>query len=112
MLRDLLDDAASGPIEALRLEALRSQADATTADLARLATTAPDEPARTHATGAAEALRRYFLAIENEQLVRSAATPSPQAIADAEATRRTHARAFDAALAPLDDLVASGTSPG
>ena len=78
--RDLLDAAAAAgtTIDAARLGSLRRQVDATSLNLGELATTAPDEVARSRVGDVAEALRGYVFALEAENLLRSG-TSAPTA---------------------------------
>jgi hypothetical protein len=109
--RDLLEDAATGPIEPSRLESLRHQADAAAAALGHLRETAPDDVARTHTENAEQALRSFIVAVDAEQLLRDSVPPaSEDALADANVTRRSRAAALDDAISKLDELIQPGTT--
>jgi hypothetical protein len=112
--RDLLHDAAGGPIAPDRLESLRHQADTAAAGLARLGATAPDDDARARTGAAEQALRTYVVAIDAEQLLHTQTPPaSDDALADANVTRRTRAAALDEALSGLqtDRSATADTTP-
>jgi hypothetical protein len=113
LTRNLLAEVSAEPLGAARLEALRRQIDERAAALDRLAASAPDGNARSAVNVVQQELRGLMSAVDGEQLLRTGPEPhSNAALADAAATRATHANALDAALARLDALAGPPRATG
>ena len=115
LARELLPASGRDIPDPVRWQVVRDQVEAAAVDLERAAASAPAPDAAGAAGTTADALRNLVFALEADRLLRDGTRPpTPEALAQADATCRARAAELDAGLARLDALVhpAPADAPG